>query len=321
MHRFGFLLSPEESTLEVMVFVEALRAANKAAGRSLYVWRELHEQDADSLWEVESVVVFGRVDAIAQRTSVAARLRSLAARGRRIGSVGQGVFSLAAAGLLSGAKAAVPWSHMDCFRELYPDLGTVDGCFVIDRNRFSCCGQLATADLAVRLIEGDQGTNLAVEVADALCLERIRCSEEPQGKLRRAGYKALHPKLATAIAVMEENLEEPVSLDWVAQAIDLSPRQLQRLFRVHFQESPSAHYMRLRLKRAKSLVEGTDMQISEVAVACGFVSLSHFSRRYRMEFDSLPGQGRSGGGRSLVRPVGPESTVQQNTLNETQVFT
>ncbi len=306
MHQIGLLLSQDDNTLEVMLLVEALKTANKLAGRSLYVWRELDPNRPEENWNVDTAVVFGK----AGRPGIsaqdpAAQLRKLSVTGRRVGSVGQGAFLLAQAGLFSGHKAAVPWDAADCFRELNPQIDIVDSCFIIDRKRFSCCGQLATADLAIRLIEQDHGQVLANQIADALCLDRVRASHEPQGNLRRAGYKSLHPKLAAAITVMEENLETPVSLDWLAQSIELSPRQLQRLFREHLEESPSTYYMRLRLKRARALVEGTDMQISEVAMACGFVSLSHFSRRYRMEFDRVPGRGRHNHPAGAPQPGAP----------------
>ncbi len=97
-----------------------------------------------------------------------------------------------------------------------------------------------------------------------------------------------HPKLVAAVAVMEDNLEEPVSPEALAREIELSSRQLERLFRKYLQCTPARYYLDLRLKRARSLLRQTTMSVLDVAVACGFASASHFSKRYRDLFKRTP---------------------------------
>jgi transcriptional regulator GlxA family with amidase domain len=48
----------------------------------------------------------------------------------------------------------------------------------------------------------------------------------------------------------------------------------------------------LRLERARQLARQTDLPLSEIAAACGFVSSSHFSRTYRAAFGLAPGADR-----------------------------
>ena len=71
---------------------------------------------------------------------------------------------------------------------------------------------------------------------------------------------------------MEANLEEPIDLDELAVYVNVSRRQLERLFQKYLHCSPSRYYLKLRLIRARQLLKQTSMSIIEVASVCGFVS-------------------------------------------------
>jgi AraC family carnitine catabolism transcriptional activator len=78
----------------------------------------------------------------------------------------------------------------------------------------------------------------------------------------------------------------------LADAINVTPRQLERLFRQHLQETPSNFYLALRLDKARQLLRQTDMSVLEVGLACGFESASYFSRCYRSRFALCPSADR-----------------------------
>ena len=87
---------------------------------------------------------------------------------------------------------------------------------------------------------------------------------------------------------MEDNLEEPLGRSELAKEAGLSTRQLERLFRKYLQRSPARYYLELRLNRARLLLVQTNMSVIDVALACGFVSASHFSKCYRDYFGHTP---------------------------------
>src|SRR3546814_1738958 len=87
---------------------------------------------------------------------------------------------------------------------------------------------------------------------------------------------------------MEQNLEEPLSRSELARGADLSTRQLERLFRKYLNRSPARYYLELRLNKARLLLLQTNMSVIDVALACGFVSASHFSKCYRDFFGRTP---------------------------------
>ena len=97
-----------------------------------------------------------------------------------------------------------------------------------------------------------------------------------------------HPKLLAVIKLMEENLEEPLSRLDLARSAGLSTRQLERLFRKYLNRAPARYYLELRLNKARLLLLQTNMSVIDVALACGFVSASHFSKCYRDFFGRTP---------------------------------
>ncbi|MGD8310922.1 MAG: helix-turn-helix domain-containing protein, partial [Chromatiales bacterium] len=74
----------------------------------------------------------------------------------------------------------------------------------------------------------------------------------------------------------------------LAKSVNMSTRQLERLFRRYLNRSPKRYYMELRLEKARNLLLQTDMSVINVALACGFTSPSHFSKCYRGHFNRTP---------------------------------
>jgi transcriptional regulator GlxA family with amidase domain len=91
---------------------------------------------------------------------------------------------------------------------------------------------------------------------------------------------------------MEEHLEEPLPRSDLARRTGLSTRQLERLFRKYLGRTPTRYYQELRLYRARTLLTQTSLSVLDVALACGFVSASHFSKCYREFFRCTPREER-----------------------------
>src|SRR3546814_3488786 len=109
---------------------------------------------------------------------------------------------------------------------------------------------------------------------------------------------------------MEAHLEEPLARAELARRAGLSSRQLERLFRRYLGRTPTRYYLELRLHRARALLTQTSMSILNVALACGFVSASHFSKCYREFFNKMPREERQEAGRG---PAAAESMPTQRS--------
>jgi transcriptional regulator GlxA family with amidase domain len=98
----------------------------------------------------------------------------------------------------------------------------------------------------------------------------------------------LQPKLTEAVALMEANIEEPLSTDEIATLVGLSRRQLERQFKQFLDSVPSRYYLELRLTKARALLLDTNYSIVQVGLMCGFSSGSHFASAYGTHFGIKP---------------------------------
>lgn len=224
-----------------------------------------------------------------------ANLRALIERCRAApywGGVGAGVLWLADAGVLHGARTALPWA-------LYPDVNALaeqalltPHLYEFDANRMTCCGGAASIDFALTLVELLFGAGPQAQVKETLCIDRVRGPDERQRVALQARFGVLQPKLSEAVALMEANIEEPLSTDEIAQLSGISRRQLERLFKQYLGSLPSRYYLELRLRRARQLLLDTNHSIVQVGLMCGFSSGSHFSTAFGALFGNTPREER-----------------------------
>lgn len=304
-----FLLVPDFPMLAFSAAVEPLRIANWITGRELYVWRISTKDGAPvpasngclltphgSLRDVDRsslvLVCAGVGGCYYQDKQVFAWLRTLARHGMALGGIGTAAYILARAGLLAGYRCTIHWEDLSTFKQEFPDLEVTSSLYEIDRNRMTCSGGTAALDMMLDLIADRHGPLLTGEIADQFMRHRAREGSDDQRMSldRRTGIE--DPRLLAAIAMMEARLEEPAPLEEICAAAQLSLRHLQRLSRDHLGMSPVSFYRSLRLKQARSMLLHGSESILEVAMASGFVSASHFTRRYRQLFGVSPSEER-----------------------------
>ena len=312
----GFFLVPDFSMIAFTSAVEPLRMANRLSGSHLYRWclvsKDGGPTTASNGIAVEAQVPMSRVNhgnaglvlptvilvsgLGAERFDdgdVFAWLRRQDRKGVDIGALCTGAHVLARAGLLDGSACTIHWENIPGFREEFPDIEVTGELFEIGRKRFTCSGGTAALDMMLHMVAQQHGRKLAAMVSEQCILDRIRGAGDRQRMPPGLRLGIYHAKLIGAIQLMESNLEEPLSQEEIASHAGLSRRQLERLFLKHLRRTPTRYYRELRLERARSLLYQTDLAVIDVAVACGFVSASHFSRCYRQVYGITPGEERS----------------------------
>ncbi|AHD03552.1 GlxA family transcriptional regulator [Leisingera methylohalidivorans] len=154
-------------------------------------------------------------------------------------------------------------------------------------------GMASTADLVLSQIVAPLSPHLAQSVAQVLLMGEIRDGTIQQPRSANDVMALRLVKLEPVIAAMENALETPLTVAQLSEIAGFSIRQMERKFKSQLGQSPAAFYRSLRLRRAKALIEQTVLPISEVAVACGFISLSNFSKKYTQEFGVSPSKRRA----------------------------
>lgn len=215
-------------------------------------------------------------------------LKRLAQRGVMLGGIAGGTQWLARAGVLDGYRASIPYASADTFSRAFPAIHVSHQLFEIDRDRLTCGGGTAAMDMLMTLIGQQQGAGLAQRISEHFVCERIRMADEPQQLPLRSRLGNAPESLLDAVALMEANIEEPLTTHELSAHLGISRRQLERLFKKHLQAVPSRYYLNLRLQRARRLLRESDQAVGDIALAHGFSSGAHFSTSYRHHFGISP---------------------------------
>lgn len=109
-----------------------------------------------------------------------------------------------------------------------------------------------------------------------LCTRLSRCYEKSN---EMSGSGAM--KLAKASAFIEKNYSRSISIGELARVAGYSERQLTRLFRETFSETPVSYITRLRMQKAQELLRSTDDTVGEIAWQCGYEDQNYFTRTFR----------------------------------------
>lgn len=222
-------------------------------------------------------------------------LRSQGPHCQRLCSVCSGAFLFAQAGLLDGRRATTHWRGLAALARLYPRVSVqADVLYVEDDPVWTSAGVTAGTDLALALLERDHGRALAMEVAREMVVFLVRPGGQtqfsaPLNLQLRGGGSAL----SELPGWLESRLHRPVSVAEMAEAMAMSERNFHRRCQADFGLTPNALLQRLRLERARLLLQHPDLALKAVAQQSGLHDVSALCRLFRQQFGVTPGAYRS----------------------------
>nr|WP_309502169.1 GlxA family transcriptional regulator [uncultured Roseovarius sp.] len=306
---FDFVLLPKLTMLALSAAIEPLRVANQISRQELYRWRTMTTDGepircsnnlrlvpdgpiANAHRGSRVFICAGVEPAETLNTRLVQWAARQAAHGIAVGAICTGAFTLAKAGLLNGRIFTLHWENQPAFLEIFPDLVPSLNLYEIDGDLMTAAGGSASTDLMLSVIEDDFGPEFALVVSDMCLHGRSHSGHAPQKTAQSAILGSRNKNLIAAIRMMQANLEEPLTVEQIAQEIGISRRQLERSFSEHAGQSPWQYYSDLRLSRAYSLLSETDLPITEIAAATGFAGTSSFARTFRAKFDTSPSKFR-----------------------------
>jgi transcriptional regulator GlxA family with amidase domain len=306
--RFGFLLIDDFTLISMSSAVETLRMANRLMGEDVYHWKMISEDGSAvrasdgisinvdcgmkktaSTQDVDTVIVCGgrRVQSHVNE-AVIRWLKKVSHTGLALGSTCTGAYVLAKAGLLDGYRCSIHWENIAAVSDMFPKVQVQRSIYTIDRDRYTSSGGTTPIDMMLYFVRRQFGPGITAGVADQFAYERVREPDDLQRVPLKHHLGGHSTKLVTAVELMEANISEPISQLELAGFVDLSRRQLQRLFQQYLLCTPSRYYLRLRLQRARELLRQTDLSLVEIAEHTGFVSNSHFSKSFKELYGHAP---------------------------------
>ena len=227
------------------------------------------------------------VHAARANASLLRAVRRLATDARRVCSVCTGAFLLASSGLLDGREAATHWRACGQLAVEFPRVRVrADPIWVRDGRVWTSAGVTAGIDLALALIEDDLGAAVAIRVARRLVVP-----------MRRAGGQSQHSDLLALQSAsqfgpllewMAKNLSRALTTEVLADQAGMAPRSFHRHFLARTGVTPAAAVERLRLDRARTLLEMKRLSLAEVSAQSGFGSADRLRRAFRRRFGVPP---------------------------------
>jgi len=317
MQRIGFVVFEGFQSMSFAA-LSVFEYANTIAGKPLYEMHFISEKgglvrsstgmavDSKRFGEATyDTVIVGGGTSILQHAPAALLdfIRKAAKSSRRVASICTGAFILAEAGILDDKRVTTHWWHARELQARYPKIKMEeDRIFIIDGNVWTSAGMTAGIDLALALVEKDLGADLTHSIAQKLVIYHRRAG----GQSQHSALLELAPKsdrIQNALVYAKKNLHTPLSVEQLAEAAHLSPRQFSRAFRAETGQSPAKAVENLRLEVARTMMEQTRHSLDEVAQEAGFGD----RRRLREAFLRAYGQ--------------PPQAIRRNARTETSLQT
>lgn len=202
-------------------------------------------------------------------------LQRAAQAGVALAGLWNGAWFLAQAGLLDGYQCAVHPENRAALAELARHSQVTGESYTVDRDRLTAGSPAGAFNMVLEWIGQRHGRGLVEAVVDILAYEASRFR-----RVQPTVHQNMSAPLREAIKLMGANLEEPLSQVQLAQYVGLSRRQIERLFQSQLGTTPVRYYLELRITESRRLLQHSDLALIDVALACGFVSPSHFSKCY-----------------------------------------
>jgi AraC family transcriptional activator FtrA len=226
-------------------------------------------------------------------------LRRAHERGAWVMSVCTGAFALGAAGLLDNRRCTTHWRHTDQLAAEFPAAKVdPDVLYVAEDNVLTSAGTAASVDAGLHLIRQEHGSAVATMIARRMVVPPHRDGGQAQFEtpVMPVECETLQPVLTRVL----ETLDEPHTVDTMAEMAHMAPRTFARRFRSETGATPHDWLTGQRLLFARRLLEESDLGVDSIAVRAGFGSAAtlrhHFAQRlsttphaYRGTFRSHPG--------------------------------
>jgi transcriptional regulator GlxA family with amidase domain len=223
----------------------------------------------------DTVLVVGGTDSALDRAAASEPLiRWLLRAARvvsRIGSVCDGAFIIARAGILDGRRAATHWSSCDRLGRLYPRIEVDrEAIFVRDGRVWTSAGVTTGIDMALAMVEEDHGRRLADSVAAHLVVYARRPGFQSQFSEVLVAQSSASDPLGPLVAWLRSNLRAPLDVHALARRAGMSARSLHRHCLHELDTTPAKLVESLRVEQARTLLATTKLGTKSVAARCGF---------------------------------------------------
>jgi len=131
----------------------------------------------------------------------------------------------------------------------------------------------------------------------------LRC--RPETAPHSPAWSGARATVSRALRLIEEGALDRDRVEQLADRLGIGPRHLARLFRRYLHTTPTAAARTARVQRAKRLIDGSDLPMTEIAYRAGFQSVRSFNATFQQVYRIPPSRLRRG--QDVAAEAGPLS--------------
>lgn len=202
-------------------------------------------------------------------------------KGAEVASLCVGAFLLASTGLLNGKKCSTHWRFINEFRQKFPEVNIQDGTIVTEEDGlYSSGGANSYWNLLLHLVEKYTDRETAILTSKYFAVDIGRVSQSLFSIFN--GQKNHNDEaIKAAQEFIEKNLEEKITVEFLAEKVALGRRSFERRFKQVTNNSVMEYIHRVKVEGAKRNFETTRKNINEVMFAVGYSDTKAFRNVFR----------------------------------------
>ncbi len=203
-------------------------------------------------------------------------IQHLHTKGSELASLCTGAFLLASTGILNEKKCSTHWAYYNEFREKFTAVEVVDGSIITDEGGiYSSGGANSLWNLLLYLVEKYTSRDISILAAKFFAIDIDR---DTQGAFTIFTGQKDHTDdvILKAQRLIEDNYAEKVTIDELADSLNISRRSFERRFKSATKNTIIEYLQRVRVEAAKRNFEASRKNVSEVMYDVGYTDTKTF---------------------------------------------
>ena len=246
----------------------------------------VEEQRLDMTPQFDLVIIpamhFNTIDKVLHHSGhMITWIRDQYRRGGEVASICLGSFLLASTGLLDHSVATTHWMGAEMFRRRFPRVYLVDDKIVTDFNRlYTSGGAYSFTTLMIYLIEKYFGRELAILASKVFLIHLHDSNQDSYKILNLQKSHSIEPVLRVQ-EYIEKHAGRPLSIEQLAGVAHMSVRTFMRNFKKATGETPNVYIQKVRIEKAKRMLESGLDGIEQVSKEAGYSDFASFRKVFK----------------------------------------
>lgn len=194
-------------------------------------------------------------------------------------SICNGAFALGYAGLLKDTECTTHWRRVKELQLQFPTAKVLaDILYIKSNNVYTSAGISAGIDLALAILEDLKGPLFTHKVARGLVVYHRRSGQHRQQSIYLDYRNHINPQVHEVQDYLIDNLSRDNNIETLASLVNMSARNLSRIFKEKTGSTILEYLTLLRREYANTMLNNPEYTIEYIASQCGFKTARQLQR-------------------------------------------